>query len=166
MERSDPLIAVQSGCVCVCVVYCIINIMVRFFFKSSAFAEAQKKQKMEKGLGRGCPRHAALPGTIGAASAVQCLSVPRDLGLQMGQGSGFIARLLKKCYISEFSVCIWTFHLIRISCKAWQIGGREGGSMFHFLIKIKMQKQPSVKLFGSCCCKQNRDMERILKSWI
>jgi len=32
---------------------------------------------------------------------------------------------------------------MRLSCKAWQIRGREGGSVFWFLTKIKMQKQPS-----------------------
>lgn len=71
------------------------------------------------------------------------LVFPWRPGLGTGQCSGFIARLLQKYYSSECSGWIWPFHLIRLYCKAWQIGGREGGSVFHFLIKIKMQKQPS-----------------------
>lgn len=42
--------------------------------------------------------------------------------------------------------------------KRGRLGGKEGGSVFRFLIKVQKQ----MKLFGSRCCKQNRDMERIL----
>lgn len=86
--------------------------------------------------------------------------VPGDLGPQPGQRLGLVAWLLVKYYSGEFSVCVWTLHCIRLYCKAWQMGGKEGGSVFRFLVKIKVQKQ--MKLFGSHCCKQNRDMERIL----
>lgn len=72
-----------------------------------------------------------------------CLSSPGDLSYRQGSVQVSLLGLLQKYHSSEFSGWLWTLHLIRLYCKAWQIGGREGDSVFHFLIKIKMQKQPS-----------------------
>lgn len=149
VERLNPLIAMQWECVTVYIYICGLlhyKYHNKIIFLSHHPLPKHKSSRWRKAwdVGCVCPRHAAIPGTTGAGNISSSVLVfPWRPGLQTGQCSGFIARLLQKYYSSEFSGWMWTFHLIRLYCKAWQIGGREGGSVFHFLIKIKMQKQPS-----------------------
>lgn len=61
-----------------------------------------------------------------AASAALCFSVPGEPGLQAGNCWCLIGRLLRNCYSRECSVCVRTFHLIRLSpAKHGRLGEEE-----------------------------------------
>lgn len=119
---------------CVCIqnlVYCIINIIVRLsgiLFKvishcpSTEAAEDGERPEM------------CLSQMCSSSRDDWCSFTSACLSLWTGQCLGSIAWLLKKYYSSEFSVCIWTLHLIRLlPARHGRLGEEKGAACSVFL---------------------------------
>lgn len=99
-----------------------------------------------------------------AASAALCFSVPGEPGLQAGNCWCLIGRLLRNCYSRECSVCIRTFHLIRLSpAKHGRLGERRQHVLFSYESEEPAIRQSYLDLQLQT---KERPMERILRSQI
>lgn len=103
---------------------------------------------------RRCRKAGDVSGSCSVSSPV--LLCPWRAGLQAGNCWCLVGGLLRNCYSSECSVCIWTLHLIRLFPAKHGRLGEEKAACSIFLRKWRTSHQ--TKLFGFSSCKQKRDL--------
>lgn len=100
-----------------------------FLFKQITPRSDGKEDEKRPGCGwetRLCPGRSLQPQQCRACLSLESWAASRE-------GFGFAGRLLKNSYSSERAACTWTFRLIALSCKAWQIGVEQGAARSVFL---------------------------------